>query len=392
MKAREAIAEKSLTKRFLNIRQATCALCEPLNREDYTIQPAVFASPSKWHLAHTTWFFEKMILEKYLPKYAPYDTAFSFLFNSYYNSLGDRVARADRGMISRPSIEEVYAYREYVDQNIKKLLLMTPIITELNSLIELGLQHEQQHQELLLTDIKYTLNKNPLLPIYKTNGSLIRQHNSSKNVVRLEEGVYEIGSNGKGFCFDNELGNHKVYLNEAEIDDFLVTNGEYIEFIESGGYKQFSLWLDEGWSHIQKEQIDKPLYWEKRNGHWFQFTLSGLEIIDPNEILSHVSYYEANAFATWKQKRLLTEFEWEAVSDRIEWGNRWEWTNSAYLPYPKFKIADGAVGEYNGKFMINQMVLRGASVATSKNHSRKTYRNFFHPHLNWQFTGIRLAR
>lgn len=380
-----------LKEKYLEVRNRTEALCKPLQIEDYVPQPVEFASPPKWHLAHSTWFFEEMILKRNLDSYREFHPDFGFLFNSYYNTIGERTFRADRGNITRPGVSEVYAYRAYVDGGMMELL-SKEISNELRELIELGLNHEQQHQELLITDLKYTLGHNPIFPVYDESFNLLADSNTSYGWLAMEEGVYEIGHDGDAFCFDNEMNKHRVYLHEFEISHALVTNGEYMEFMEEGGYSRFECWLDEGWSWLNENQITSPLYWHKINGKWHYFTLAGLKEVDPDAILGHVSYYEAQAYASWRGLRLPTEFEWEAASENLDWGKRWEWTNSAYLAYPGFKTAAGAVGEYNGKFMINQMVLRGASVATAPNHSRKTYRNFFHPHFQWQYSGIRLAK
>lgn len=380
-----------LKEKYLEIRTRTEELCKPLQVEDYVPQPVPFASPPKWHLAHTTWFFEEMILKKNLESYKEYHPDFGFLFNSYYNTIGERTFRADRGNITRPGVTEVYAYRAYVDEHMQQLL-NRELPFELEELIVLGLNHEQQHQELLITDLKYTLGHNPIFPVYDDNANLLSDKNQSANWISMGEGIYEVGHDGGSFSFDNELNRHKVYLHAFEISNSLVTNGEYLQFMEAGGYSRFECWLDEGWSWLNENKIDSPLYWHKINGKWHYYTLAGLKLVDPDAILGHVSFYEAQAYAAWKGFRLPTEFEWEAASDQLDWGKRWEWTNSAYLPYPGFKTAAGAVGEYNGKFMINQMVLRGSSVATSPGHSRKTYRNFFHPHFQWQYSGIRLVR
>lgn len=379
---------------FSTVRDLTVQICSPLQIEDYVPQPVHFASPPKWHLAHTTWFFEEMILKKFVAKYTVFHSDYGFLFNSYYNTVGQRTLRANRGNITRPSVAQVYEYRKYVDDQMHMLLSDPNLPEEVNTLVELGLNHEQQHQELLLTDLKYVLGHNPLFPVYAENKNLVKDHNESSGWVTVEEGVYSIGHNSDAFCYDNELGVHKVFLHEYSIANSLVTNGEFLEFINDEGYNNFGLWLDEGWQWVTKENIAAPLYWHYIDGEWYYYTLAGLQKVDPNAILSHISFYEANAFAHWKGMRLPTEFEWEIASSKINWemGRRWEWTQSAYLPYPNFKIADGAVGEYNGKFMINQMVLRGKSTATSPNHSRYTYRNFFHPHFQWQFSGIRLAK
>lgn len=381
-----------LTTQYQDIRRCSEIICRPLKTEDYVVQVATFASPAKWHLAHTSWFFEQFILVPHAKGYRVFSQDFSYFFNSYYNNAGQRVLRDQRGNMSRPSVEKVYAYRQYVDQAMTTLL-GRQLSHDLKFLVTLGLNHEQQHQELLLTDIKYMLGQNPLLPPYDTTTTLLdHETNTTSGSITIDEGVYEIGFKGDGFCYDNELGVHKVFLHPYEIENHLVTNGEYLEFMDSGAYSDFNLWLDEGWSWIQSQGIEAPLYWHKTEGSWHQYTLRGLQKIQPDDILKHVSFYEAMAFAEWKGMRLPTEFEWEVASAKINWGQRWEWTHSAYLPYPGFKKAAGAIGEYNGKFMVNQMVLRGASVATSQGHSRPTYRNFFHPQEQWQFTGIRLAK
>lgn len=381
-----------LINQYNDVRAYTEQICKPLQTEDYVVQVAEFASPAKWQLAHSSWFFETFLLLPHLPEYKLFNMDFPYLFNSYYNNAGDRVLRAKRGNLTRPTTNEVYAYREYVDTAMGQLL-QQKLDAEMVQLVTLGLHHEQQHQELLLSDIKYMFGQNPLFPAYDVETSLLDQEsNRESGYVKISEGVYTIGYHGDGFCFDNELGVHKVYLHDFEIQKGLVTNGEYIEFIEAGGYMDFNLWLDEGWSWLKQNQVSKPLYWHQLDGQWMHYTLKGFQKIKENDILKHISFYEAMAFAEWKGMRLPTEFEWEIASSQLNWGLRWEWTNSAYLPYPGFKKAPGAIGEYNGKFMINQMVLRGASIATSPKHSRPTYRNFFHPNAQWQFTGIRLAK
>ena len=288
-------------------------------------------------------------------------------------------------------MEDIYAYRKYVNESVQELLHTPALPADMYATLELGLHHEQQHQELLITDLKYILGHNPIFPVYEKGYSLVDQKNREDGTVEMTEGIYEIGFSGDGFCYDNELGRHKTYLQDYQIQKDLVTNGEYIAFIEDNGYRRFELWLDEGWSWINSHGVASPLYWHKIDGEWHQYTLSGLQKVDPEAILCHISLFEAAAFAEWKGRRLPTESEWEAAAERFNWGSRWEWTGSAYLPYPGFAKAEGAIGEYNGKFMINQMVLRGASTATSPGHSRITYRNFFHTHLQWQCTGIRLA-
>lgn len=400
---------------YSNVRAYTERLCEPLEIEDYIPQPCVDVSPVKWNIAHTTWFFEEMILKTFLPDYRVFDERFGFLFNSYYNSIGDRTRRDNRGDLSRPTVKRVFEYRKYVDEKMMDLLRATSVGTRsrteealratapvttvpgsdtcITDLVLLGLNHEQQHQELLLTDLKYTLSTNPLFPVYREDFIPEEQADTDGGgFVEIESGICEIGYDGDGFCFDNELARHKVYLNDFSISSQLVTNAEFIEFIDAGGYNDFRLWHSDGWDWVNQNNIESPLYWRHRAGGWWHYTLGGLRKLLLDAPVCHVSFYEAAAFAEWKGARLPTEFEWEAASDRFDWGKRWEWTNSAFLPYPGYKKAAGAVGEYNGKFMINQMVLRGASVMTPPGHSRKTYRNFFHPHLRWQFTGIRLAK
>ncbi|WP_158979029.1 ergothioneine biosynthesis protein EgtB [Cellulophaga sp. L1A9] len=380
-----------LIHQFKKTRAHSVALCAPLAPEDYNAQPVAFASPPKWHLAHITWFFEEMILKKYDDSYVIFNKDFSYLFNSYYQTVGERATRSLRGAMTRPLIEEIYSYRTYVDEHIVALL-KSKLSLEIETLVTLGIQHEQQHQELLITDLKHTFSFNPLHPVYHENFNLVQDQNEDHGWLQMPEGIYEIGHDGNGFCFDNELGRHKVFLHEYQLSKNLVTNGDFIAFIEAGGYQEFKYWLDEGWSWVQEENSTAPLYWKKINGTWHYYTLAGLKPVAVDAILSHVSFYEAQAFATFKKMRLPTEFEWEAASEKFNWGKRWEWTYSAYLPYPNFKIADGAVGEYNGKFMINTMVLRGSSVATSEGHERNTYRNFFHPKYRWQYTGIRLVK
>lgn len=380
-----------LIDQYNQVRQETIAFCRHLHIEDYSIQVVSFASPPKWHLAHTTWFFETFILKNYLENYKEFSPDFNFLFNSYYNNVGTRILQNNRGNMSRPSTDEIFAYRNYVDTKMQELL-QTVTDQKIIDLIVLGINHEQQHQELLVTDVKYMLGHNPIFPVFNENYNLVGDKNSNSDFLKINAGNYEIGHQGNDFCYDNELGVHKVYVADFEINNYLVTNGDYIDFIEKGGYTDFNIWLDEGWSWVNANQINAPMYWHKIDGLWHHYSLAGLQKVDPDAILCHINYYEANAFAEWKGMRLPTEFEWEIAAKQLNWGKRWEWTNSAYLPYPNFKKENGAVGEYNGKFMSNKIVLRGASVATSKNHSRPTYRNFFNPTERWQYTGIRLAK
>jgi ergothioneine biosynthesis protein EgtB len=381
-----------LKDRYLQVRKHTEHICEPLQTEDYVVQPVADVSPPKWHIGHTTWFFETFILKPYFMGYQEYDPDYNFVFNSYYETVGNRVIRTDRGNLSRPTVIEIFRYREYVDEAMNNFLC-GEISEEIKNLMILGLNHEEQHQELLYTDIKYSLGHNPLFPAYSkdyVSPKVVRA--DGDEFIKLVEGVYEIGYKGDGFCFDNELNTHKVYLNAFEISPNLVTNVEYFEFINSGGYHDFRHWHAEGWDWVKTNKIEAPLYWHAINQEWFNYTYHGLEPLNLNNPVCHISYFEAYAYASWKGLRLPTEFEWEAAATQFSWGKSWEWTESSYLPYPGFTKAPGAIGEYNGKFMVNQKVLRGASEVTSPGHSRVTYRNFFQTHLRWQFTGIRLAK
>ncbi len=410
---------ESLKEKYTSVRNHSIYLCKPLQPEDFVAQPIMDVSPPKWHLAHTTWFFEQFLLVPNKNDYKVFHKDYSFLFNSYYETVGGRVLRPNRGNMTRPGTEEIYKYREYVDSQMLEFFDQHDISSSLHSVIELGLQHEQQHQELLVTDIKYILGLNPLFPEYLTLpnenlGSII----NDEQYIEVPGGIYTIGYQGDDFCFDNEKGVHKVFLNDFKILDRLITNREYLEFMESGGYESFGFWLSEGWEWAKNLTTKAPMYWHRVDNAWHRFTMHGLKPVHSAAPVSHISFFEADAFARWKGKRLPTEFEWEVASSTsilahadkgnfVEdqnydpvakldgnnqmFGDAWEWTNSAYLPYPYFEIAEGAIGEYNGKFMINQMVLRGGSCATPRNHIRNTYRNFWHPHLRWQFTGIRLA-
>ncbi len=386
------ITTKNILKKYVDIRRHSEDICAPLETEDYVVQPVVDVSPPKWHLGHTTWFFETFILIPNFPGYEVFNPQYNFVFNSYYETVGARVIRTDRGNLSRPSVSDIYLYRKYVDEKMKAFFESEFMNETIEPILELGLNHEQQHQELLITDIKYILGHNPVFPAYTKEKKSVQANLQNTRMLRFSEGIYEIGFNGKGFCFDNELGRHKVFLNDFEIASQLVTNREYLEFMKSGGYTDFRHWHAEGWDWVKQNHVNSPLYWHFIDDKWLNYTLNGLQEIDPEAPVCHISFYEASAFASWKGMRLPTEAEWEVASDYFDWGTRWEWTNSAYLPYPHFKKEAGAVGEYNGKFMINQMVLRGASEATPPGHSRNTYRNFFQAGLKWQFTGIRLAR
>lgn len=405
----------SLLTRYQQVRQVSEWICQPLEIEDYVIQSMPDVSPPKWHLAHTTWFFETFVLVPHLPNYQVFHPQFGYLFNSYYEAVGARHPRHQRGMLSRPTVAEVYSYRAYIDRSMAILLATTAADPQISSLIALGLHHEQQHQELLLTDIKHILALNPLLPAYRSD--LVRHSQPQARTCQWLEyagGVHEIGHADRSFAFDNESPRHKTYLNDYKLANRLVTNGEYLEFIQAGGYQQAKYWLAEGWLTVQSQQWQAPLYWEQIDAEWWSMTLSGLSKVDENEPVCHVSFFEADAYASWRGQRLPTEAEWEvgvanlplagnllerdrlhpapAEADNYQFfGDVWEWTQSAYLPYPGFGIAEGAIGEYNGKFMCNQMVLRGGSCVTSHDHLRPTYRNFFPTAARWQFTGIRLA-
>ena len=385
------IAISNLLQFFLDTRKHTETICEPLEIEDYVVQPIVDVSPPKWHLGHTTWFFEEFILKPHVKDYQIFDLDFSFVFNSYYETVGKRVVRSDRGNMSRPSVKKVYEYRNYITKAINKLFEF-PQSLALNDLLEIGIHHEKQHQELLLTDIKYILGTNPLLPVYSEafQDHPIEKH--QQDWKSIDEGIYEIGHNTENFCYDNELGRHKIFLNPYQISNKLVTNGEFMQFIEFKGYQKFDLWHAEGWDWVNQNKIIAPLYWHKINGDWYHYTYAGLKTVNKAAPITHISYFEAFAYAQWKELRIPTEFEWEIAQQYFPWGKRWEWTESSYLPYPNYQKANGALGEYNGKFMVSQKVLRGGSVATPERHTRPTYRNFFHPNLRWQFTGLRLAK
>lgn len=380
----------SLLERYFAVRKYTEFICEPLLIEDYVVQPVTDVSPPKWHLAHTTWFFEELILAKFLKGYQRFHPRYSYLFNSYYDALGERVSRLDRGNMSRPTVDEIHEYRAHIDQHMIQLLSDLP--EDARHLIEVGMNHEQQHQELLYTDIKYILGHNPLYPIYHVDFQETPDHERDHEFIDLPAGKYDIGNPGNTFCYDHEQPVHAVYLNAFSIRKSLVTNGEYLEFMADGGYQQHAHWLSDGWAWLKEHDINRPLYWLHAQGTWYRYALSGLEKVNHEEPVTHVSFYEAAAFAAWKGMRLPTEFEWEAAAPQLNWGLRWEHTNSAFLPYPGYSRPEGAIGEYNGKFMVNTMVCRGSSVVTPANHSRPTYRNFFYPHLQWQFNGIRLCK
>jgi ergothioneine biosynthesis protein EgtB len=414
------VRTSSILEHFLEVRETSMRLCAPLSVEDHALQPMPDASPAKWHLAHTTWFFETFVLSKYADQFRSYHPVFRNLFNSYYNTIGDRPLRNLRHVLSRPSLEEVHAYRGFVDDSMAQLLTRE-IPNDALELITLGMNHEQQHQELIVTDVKNGLWTNPLRPAYRDDPYRSGEGTSGARASQLQwhnfaEGIYPIGFAGEGFAFDNETPQHKVYLDGFRLASRLITNGEYLEFMRDGGYATPTLWLSDGWDCVRNNQWSAPLYWEQREGEWWVYTVAGMQPLKLDEPVCHVSFYEADAFAHWAGARLATEFEWEiaAGSAKVEgnllesgalhpeaapegnaltqlFGDVWEWTASAYNPYPGFKTAPGAVGEYNGKFMCNQMVLRGGSCATPRSHIRASYRNFFPPHVRWQFMGIRLA-
>jgi ergothioneine biosynthesis protein EgtB len=412
---------ESLRARYGEVRRATLALVSPLSAEDQMLQSMPGASPVKWHLAHTAWFFETFILRPHSRGYRPIDERFQTVFNSYYKQLGDHPNRANRGLFSRPTLDEVIAYREYVDEHMVRLIgdLDPERHTELLSNIELGLQHEQQHQELILTDIKHAFWSQPLRPAYKAQGRAKQpQRSFAPEWESYSGGVVSMGHSDGGFCFDNELPRHEVLLRDFRLQSRLVTNREYLEFIEDGGYRRPELWLSNGWDMVVQERWEAPLYWERHNDEWLVFTLAGVQELRLDEPVCHVSYFEADAFSRWKGVRLPLESEWEytassspitgnfvesgalhpeaatsqsGTSPQQMFGDVWEWTSSPYVAYPGFCPATGALGEYNGKFMCDQWVLRGGSCATPQSHVRASYRNFFPAPARWQFTGIRLA-
>jgi len=419
---------------YSRLRSLTTDLCRPLEKEDYVIQSITDVSPPKWHLGHTSWFFERVILQRYSEAYKPVDGRYSFIFNSYYQSFGDRIARDIRGTLSRPTVEEVFSYREVVDERMHSLIQRADdgLWRELAPLVELGIHHEQQHQELLMTDVKYNFAMNPLKPLYR-DGHAAKGRHADAPVGRpvaaaflpVEGGIFEFGAPTGGFAWDNERPRHRALINDFGVMNRPVTCGEYLEFIEDGGYEDPLLWLSDGWDTVTREQWRAPLYWEKRGEEWFLMTLSGERPVDPLEPVAHVSHYEAAAYAQWAGRRLPTESEWERAAEVFHasadagtfledeiyhpvacvegntsgrgqqlhqmLGGVWEWTGSSYLPYPGYRQERGPLGEYNGKFMSNQMVLRGGSCVTPRNHIRTTYRNFFQPEKRWQFTGFRLA-
>ncbi len=418
----QAASREYFVEQYKKVRRFSEYLCEPLVTEDYVIQSMPDVSPTKWHLAHVSWFFETFLLFPAVPDYQSLHPQYAYLFNSYYNTLGERHCRPNRGLISRPTVEDTYTYRRYVDEHVLDLLekLDERRLAEFAPIITLGLHHEQQHQELMVTDIKHVLSCNPLYPTYRAREFATVASVPPMEWVSFPEGIYWIGHEGDGFAFDNEGPRHRQFVQSFQLASRLVTNGEYLEFMEDGGYDDPLLWLSEGWATVRAEEWKAPLYWEKRDGRWWVMTLSGLREVDKAEPVCHVSYFEADAYARWADARLPTEAEWEVAAHDVPvegnfvenglyhpaplnasttggklaqmYGDVWEWTQSSYAPYPNFKPGPGAIGEYNGKFMCNQYVLRGGSCATSLSHIRSTYRNFFPANAQWQFMGIRLAK
>ena len=418
--ATHAVIEEALAARFARVRALSRDLAAPLSDADATIQPHPDASPAKWHLAHTTWFFETFVLRDHVPGYSACDERWAYLFNSYYEGEGERHARAKRGMLSRPHLDELLDYRRSVDDSIVAALPALPQAAV--ALVELGLQHEQQHQELMLMDMLAAMAENPLRPaIFSPMPARLSGPLGPLEWISRPGGLVEIGHSGAAFAFDHETPRHRVYLEPYALADRPVTNAEWLQFMADGGYADPLLWLADGWNWACENQVAAPLYWEQRDGGWHRFGLDGLRPLDPAAPICHISFYEADAFARWAGARLPTEAEWEAAGLKPDpdrghqldeagpvqprpaehrelhelrdaFGNVWEWTASAFRPYPGFKPAAGTVGEYNGKFMSGQMVLRGGSCATPRGHMRASYRNFFYPHQRWMFAGLRLAR
>ena len=412
----ELSPDASLLAAYSEVRELTAELCRPLAVEDYVIQSAPECSPAKWHLAHTTWFFENFLLAPLLPGYRAFHPQYSYLFNSYYETVGTFFPRPMRGLLSRPTVDDVFGYRAHVDGHMHNLIAGLDPQRDAASVsrVTLGLHHEQQHQELLLTDLKNLLALNPLRPVYRQAEDQPPAPANKLTWLEFPAGIYSAGSDGKGFSFDNETPRHRVFLERFALATRPVSNGEYMEFIEAGGYANPALWLSDGWRKVNEAGWQAPQYWERTDGQWWHMTLSGFQRVDPQAPVCHVSYFEADAFARWAGKRLPTEFEWETAaaslpaagnlldSGRLHpsaagntshqlFGDVWEWTSSAYSPYPGYQPLAGSLGEYNGKFMVSQLVLRGGSCVTPRSHIRATYRNFFYPGDRWQFMGLRLA-
>lgn len=389
-----SLSRDHLIEKYIAVRKHSLDICKPLSVEDYVVQPCPEVSPPKWHLAHMTWFFEELILVQNDQNYKRFNDGYRLLFNSYYKSAGEHWLQGHRGHLSRPSVEEVYHYREYVDDKVINYLRTSDPIPEVDFLLEVGLHHEQQHQELLLMDIKYILGMNPTFPSYFKE-DYQPSSEKARSWKNFEEGVYEIGHGGNSFAYDNEGPRHKSYLYTFEIREDIVSNGEYLQFMEDGGYEEPRHWLSEGWDWSNQKKVNSPLYWMKRDGQWFEYTLNGLVALDLNAPVAHLSYFEADAFANWTDRRLPTEMELEVYLNELEdksAGQLWTWSKSHYSPYPGFKTYKGMIGEYNGKFMCNQFVLRGGCLATPQGHYRHSYRNFYQPHHRWMFSGIRMAR
>jgi ergothioneine biosynthesis protein EgtB len=391
--ARSAFDPAALAQRFQTVRGATERWVANLSAEDQSVQSMPDASPAKWHRAHTTWFFEQFVLGPHLPGYRVFDADFAFLFNSYYEAVGPRHARPSRGLLTRPPADRVTAYRRHVDAAI--LDALPGMAPDVLTLIDLGLHHEQQHQELLVTDILHAFSCNPLLPALLP-GWIEPLEMPDTSFLSMPGGLITQGYPGGGFCFDNEQPRHRVWLEPFAIASNPVRNREWLEFIDDGGYRTSSLWMSDGWATAQAEGWDRPLYWRRDDGEWYQFGPGGLAPLVPDAPVRHISWYEADAFARWSGARLPLEAEWEVAATHPDVAaasnSVWQWTESAYRPYPGYRPASGAIGEYNGKFMINQMVLRGGSLATPAGHTRLTYRNFFHPDKRWQFSGLRLVK
>ncbi|MGC1466400.1 MAG: ergothioneine biosynthesis protein EgtB [Pseudolabrys sp.] len=382
---------------FRAVRAETEKRAAPLSAEDQIVQSMPDASPTKWHRAHVTWFFEQFLLVPHVKPYKVFDERFPFLFNSYYVAAGPRHARPQRGLITRPNGEDVTAYRAHVDAAVEKLIEDVPAADagRVFSILEIGLHHEQQHQELLVTDILHAFAQNPTNPVYDNGWQMPRHAGGQGGFVAVPAGIHAIGHDGDGYCFDNETPRHETLLQDVRLGRHLVTNAEWLAFIEAGGYTTPSLWLSDGWAAVEAERWEAPGYWRRTDDAWHAMTLAGLKPVDPAAPVCHISYYEADAFARFAGKHLPSEAEWEvaARAGLIEdaFGVAWQWTRSAYLPYPGYRAAEGALGEYNGKFMVSQMVLRGSSLATPADHERVSYRNFFYPPARWQFSSLRLA-